>query len=163
MLDLTLQLAYSGWLGGLGLSHISQVRGKNTIMPGINLPSFSLNFSSLKTDWSNVADQWHFLLRILICGFVPLTNGSWFGSGSGSCSFRQWPYYFLKLHCHHFPKIKSHKEVTNRRNQSFSYYFGLMIEGSGAFWMYSKAHERRSANVFFVAVNIPLKINCSRI
>jgi hypothetical protein len=25
VLDLTLQLAYSGWLGGLGLNHISQV------------------------------------------------------------------------------------------------------------------------------------------
>ncbi len=24
-------------------------------------------------------------------GFAPLTNGSWFGSGSGSCYFRQWP------------------------------------------------------------------------
>jgi hypothetical protein len=40
VLDLTLQLAYSGWLGGLGLNHISQVRGKNTRTPDSNLPSF---------------------------------------------------------------------------------------------------------------------------
>jgi hypothetical protein len=33
---------------------------------------------------------------------------------------------------HHFSKIKSPKEVTNCRNQGFSYYFYLMIEGSGS-------------------------------
>ncbi len=60
---------------------------------------------------------------------LPLTNEA-FGSGSGSgfCYFRQWPsrrqqkfcikcffaYYgtFMKVHSHHFSKIKSHKEVT---------------------------------------------------
>jgi hypothetical protein len=41
-------------------------------------------------------------------------------------------YYFLKVHLHHFSKIKSQKESQNRRNQGFSYNFCMMIEGSGA-------------------------------
>jgi hypothetical protein len=41
-------------------------------------------------------------------------------------------YYFLKLHLHHFSKIKSQKESQNGRNQGFSYYFCMMIEGSGS-------------------------------
>ncbi len=40
--------------------------------------------------------------------------------------------YFLKLHLHHFSKIKSKKESQNSRNQGYSYYFGMMIEGSGS-------------------------------
>jgi hypothetical protein len=41
-------------------------------------------------------------------------------------------YYFLKVHLHHFSKIKSQKESLNSRNQGFSYYFCMMIEGSGS-------------------------------
>ncbi len=41
-------------------------------------------------------------------------------------------YYFLKVNLHHFSKIKSQKESQNRRNQGFSYYFCVMIEGSGS-------------------------------
>ncbi len=41
-------------------------------------------------------------------------------------------YYFLKVYLHHFSKIKSHKKSQNCRNQRFSYYFCLMIEGSRA-------------------------------
>jgi hypothetical protein len=41
-------------------------------------------------------------------------------------------YYSLKVLLHHFSKIKSQKEVTNSKNQGFSCYFYLMIEGSGA-------------------------------
>ncbi len=42
-------------------------------------------------------------------------------------------FYFLKVHLHHFSKIKSHKQKSqNRRSQCFSYYFCLMIEGSGS-------------------------------
>jgi hypothetical protein len=41
-------------------------------------------------------------------------------------------YYFLKVHLHHFSKIKSQKESQNSRHQRFSYYFGIMIEGSGS-------------------------------
>jgi hypothetical protein len=70
---------------------------------------------------------------------MPLTNGS----GSGSCSGSYYPdaneklfflriTYFLKvpIHLHHFSKIKSHKELTHKTG--FSYYFCLMIEGSGS-------------------------------
>jgi hypothetical protein len=41
-------------------------------------------------------------------------------------------YYFLKVHLHHISKIKSQKESQYRRNQGFSYYFCMMIEGSGS-------------------------------
>jgi hypothetical protein len=41
-------------------------------------------------------------------------------------------YYFLKLHLHQFSKIKSPKGVKNSSNQAFSYYFCMMIEGSGS-------------------------------
>ncbi len=43
-------------------------------------------------------------------------------------------YYFLKLHLRHFSKIKVTKEITTLygRNQGFSYYFCLMVEGSGS-------------------------------
>ncbi len=43
---------------------------------------------------------------------------------------RNTAYYFLKLHLHHFSKIKSKKESQNSRNQGFSYY--MMIEGCGS-------------------------------
>ncbi len=77
----------------------------------------------------------------------------WCGSGymfltnrSGSCYFRHWPsrrqqktnlnkfsaYYFLKVHLHHFSKIKVPKKSQNSRNQNFPYYFCLMPEGSGS-------------------------------
>ncbi len=69
------------------------------------------------------------------------------GSDSGSCYFRQRPsrwqlklifslsffaYFFLKLHLHHFSKIKSHKEVAKQYESGFSYNFCLMKEGSGS-------------------------------
>ena len=41
-------------------------------------------------------------------------------------------YYFLKVHLHHFSKIKSQKGSQNSRNQGFSYYFSMLIEGSGS-------------------------------
>ncbi len=36
----------------------------------------------------------------------------------------------MKVHLHHFSKIKCPKEVTKQRNKGFSYYFFLMIKGS---------------------------------
>ncbi len=79
-------------------------------------------------------------IRIGIPGSMPLMNGS------GSCYFRHWPsrrqqktnlekksfstYYFLKVHLHHFSKIKSSKKAQNSRNQGFFTYFGFLIEGS---------------------------------
>jgi hypothetical protein len=41
-------------------------------------------------------------------------------------------YYSLKVHLHHFSKIKSRKESQNSRNQCYSYYFCMIIEGSGS-------------------------------
>jgi hypothetical protein len=38
----------------------------------------------------------------------------------------------LKVHLHHFSKIKSQKKSQNSRNQGFSYYFCMMKEGSGS-------------------------------
>jgi hypothetical protein len=89
-------------------------------------------------------------IRIRIRGSMPLTNGS--GFGSGSCYFRHWPsrcqqktyfltqffsaYYILKVHLHHFSKLKSQKESQNSRNQGFSYYFCMMIEGSGSGYLW---------------------------
>jgi hypothetical protein len=40
------------------------------------------------------------------------------------------PKKFLNVHLHHSSKIKSHKEVTKSRNQGFSSYFCLLMEGS---------------------------------
>ncbi len=45
--------------------------------------------------------------------------------------FKFFVYYFL-VHLHHFSKVKSHKDVTKIRNQGFSYYFCLMMEGAGS-------------------------------
>jgi hypothetical protein len=79
------------------------------------------------------------LVWILICGSMPLTNGS------GSCSFRHWPsrcqqktnkkkFFCLLLFEGTFPsfsKVKSQKTSQSSRNQGFSYYFCLVIEESG--------------------------------
>ncbi len=40
-------------------------------------------------------------------------------------------YYLLKVHLHHFSKIKSQKESQNSTSRGFSYYFCIMMEGSG--------------------------------
>jgi hypothetical protein len=86
--------------------------------------------------------------RIRIRGSMPLTNGS--GSGSwirillfSSLTFKIpaqkkifdtifSAYYFLKVHLRHFSKINSQKESQNSRNQGSSYFFCMMIEGSGS-------------------------------
>ncbi len=42
-------------------------------------------------------------------------------------------YYYVKVHAHHSSQIKSHKKKSqNSINQGFSYYFCLMMEGSGS-------------------------------
>ncbi len=87
---------------------------------------------------------------IRIRGSMPLTYGSGSGSRSwlrillfSSLTFKMpaknlffntifSAYDFLKLHLHHFSKIKMQKESQNRKNQGFSYYFCMMIEGSGS-------------------------------
>ncbi len=82
---------------------------------------------------------------IRIRGSMPLTNGSgswirillfssltfkmpaknFFNTISSAC-------YFLKVHLHYFTKIKSQKESQNSMIQGFSYYFCMIIEGSGS-------------------------------
>jgi hypothetical protein len=70
-------------------------------------------------------------IRIWIRGSLPLTNGSGSGSrcGSGSCYFHHYPsrcqkcfaaYYFLKVHLHHFSKIKVKNKSESIRNQEVS-------------------------------------------
>jgi hypothetical protein len=59
-------------------------------------------------------------------------------------------FYFLKIHIHHFSKIKSQKETTqNSRNQGFSYYFCLMIEGSGSVPLTNGSGSRRPKNIWY--------------
>jgi hypothetical protein len=41
-------------------------------------------------------------------------------------------YYFFQVHLHNFLKVKVKKKSQNCRNQGFSYYFCLIIEGSGS-------------------------------
>jgi hypothetical protein len=56
---------------------------------------------------------------------IYLTNGSGCGSGSYVSDF-------LKVYLHHFSKIKVIKKSQYSRNQCFSYYFCLLMEGSGS-------------------------------
>ncbi len=86
------------------------------------------------------------LVRIWIRWSIPLTSGSISGpdadpdpaifvTDSQDVFF---PEFFCLLPVLYegtftsFSKVKIHKEVTNHRNQCSSYYFCLMIEGSGA-------------------------------
>jgi hypothetical protein len=75
------------------------------------------------------------LVSIRIRGSMPLTYGSGFGSyfqdanKKQICLKRFSAYYFLKVHLHHFSKIKSEKKSQNSWNEGFSHYFCLMIEG----------------------------------
>ncbi len=92
------------------------------------------------------------LLRMINNLASPLTNGS----GYGSWYFRPWPsrrqqkkqsfsaYYLLKVHLHHFCKIKSHKTVGIK---AFFYYFCLMIEGSGSVPLTNWSGSRRPKNI----------------
>ncbi len=56
-------------------------------------------------------------------------------------------YYFLKVHLHLVSKIKSQKESQNSRNQGFSYYFCMMIEGSRSIPLTNGSGSRRPKNV----------------
>jgi hypothetical protein len=57
-------------------------------------------------------------------------------------------YYFLKVHLHLFSKIKSQKESQNSRNKSFSYYFCMMIEGSGSIPLTNRSGSGRLKNMW---------------
>ncbi len=96
-------------------------------------PSSPVHISLFKTTKSSVADPWHCgVIRIRIRGSMPLNNGS----GFGSCYFRHWPsrrqlnnnnkkFFCLLL-------FEGTFTSQNRRNQGFTHYFCLMIEGSGS-------------------------------
>ncbi len=78
-------------------------------------------------------------------------------------------YYFL-LHLHHFSKIKSQKESLNSRNQGFSYFFCMMIEGSGSIPLTSGSGSGRPKNTWIRWIRIrntdkktPLYFCCNRL
>ncbi len=56
----------------------------------------------------------------------------------------------IKIFAYYFSQIKSHKKSQNSRNQGFSYYFCLMIQGSGRLKTYGSGsatqaqHNRRN-------------------
>jgi hypothetical protein len=70
------------------------------------------------TVFYSVADDILVWIRIWIRGSLPMINGS--GCGSGSCidlqdaNIKQIVKKILKVHLHHFSKIKSQKEVTKQ-------------------------------------------------
>ena len=129
------------------------------------------------------------------CGSMTFWGGSGSGStdpcfwemypdpdpGSGSCYFRHWAsrcqqktnltqffqlITFWKVHLHHFLKIKSQKESQNSRNQGFSYYFCMMIEGSGSragsgsipLTSWSGSGSRRPKNMWIRWIRIRIRI-----
>jgi hypothetical protein len=113
-----------------------------------------------------------FLVQIRIRGSVPQTNGS--GSGSGSCYFRQRPSrrqqtiskcfcllrYFLKVHLHHFLKIKVIKKSQNSRNQGFSYY--LLLDDRRILiriWIRTSDQQIRSREAENHTVRIRIRMN----
>jgi hypothetical protein len=97
-----------------------------------------MSFRALSTDLIALRIR-DILVWIQIRGSVPLTNGSWSGSGSWACYFRQWSsrwqqqqknvskffFAFLKVHLYHFSKIKVVKKSQTRRNQVFLSIFAL--------------------------------------
>ncbi len=75
-------------------------------------------------------------------------------------------YYCLKIHLHLFSKIKCRKESQNSRNQGFSYYFCMMIEGSRS-WAGSGSMpltngsgsgSRRHKNMWIQCIRIRIRI-----
>ncbi len=88
--------------------------------------------------WTSVVDPWHFGTDpdprlwpvdpdpvIFVLDIQDAKKNYFFLSFSA--------HYFLKVHLHHFYKIKNvTKKSQNSRNQGFSFYFCLMIGGSGS-------------------------------
>ncbi len=78
------------------------------------------------------------LVRILILGSVPLTNRSCSDLLFSTVTFKMqknvflgsFAYYFLKVN--HYSQIKVLKRPQISRNQGFSFYFCLMMGGSGS-------------------------------
>jgi hypothetical protein len=55
---------------------------------------------------------------------------------------------------HNFLKIKSQKEPQNGRNQGFSYYFCMMMEGSGSIPLTSGSGSGRPKNMWIRWIRI---------
>ncbi len=73
------------------------------------------------------------LVWIRVQGSLPLTNNLAPSRHQQKYFFPcLFAYYFSKVHLHHSSKIKSRKESQTSRNKGFSYYFCLMLEGSGS-------------------------------
>ncbi len=100
----------------------------------------------------------------------------WCGSGSGSADPCLWLMYpdpdsgFRSCYLHHWPsrcqqktnlkkfrlshiyiiflKINSQRESQNSRNQGFSYYFCMMIEGSGSIPLTNASRSGRPKNMW---------------
>ncbi len=74
--------------------------------------------------WIHASDWWIRILLFSSLTFKILTKNNFLKNFSA--------YYFLKVHIHHFSKIKSQKESQNSSYQGFSYYFCMMTEESGS-------------------------------
>ncbi len=90
----------------------------------------------------------------------------WGGSGSADpclwlmdpdfsafCNFFCFLQFFLlisfwRYNLHHFSKIRRQKESQNSKNQGFSYYFCMMIEGSGSIPLTSGSGSGRPKNMW---------------
>jgi hypothetical protein len=78
------------------------------------------------------------------------------GNKNNNFSAKFFAYYFLKVHLHHFSKIKSINKSQKSRNQGFSYYFCLMMErsGSGSIPMTNRSGSGRPKNIR-IRISIP--------
>ncbi len=77
---------------------------------------------------SGFADPYLLLIRLRILLFSSVT----FTMATKKLFLSFFAFFFLKLHLHHFSRIKSHKDVQNSRSPVFLTIFFLMIEGSGS-------------------------------
>ncbi len=70
--------------------------------------------------------------------------------------------YFLKVQLHYFSKIKSQKESQNCRIQDFSYYFCMMIEGSGSIPLTSESEsgsgKQKNTWIWWIWIRIRIRI-----
>ncbi len=127
----------------------------NCVYGGVKLPPlrvlFSLKYLSLQKPAFPSVLRIHDILvsiRIRIRGSMPLTNGS----GSGFFCFLLFEGTFA---IHHFSKIKKIKKKSlNSRNQGFSYYFSMMIEGSRSVPLTSRSWSRRPKNIWIWRIRI---------
>ncbi len=100
--------------------------------------------------WVFVWNKSIFIYYFIYSTLPPKTNFNTFFSA----------YYPLKVHLHHFSKIKSQKESQNSKNQGFSYYFCMMIEGSGSGSMRTKNIWIRNTSFHNTAARVRRCASC---